>query len=218
MGFERALVSGTAILVPYLALSALLPFGIIYIMGVLRGRNGDKDPLLGAKVISCLLMTVAFQIFLLGTTIFIETLLDGGGGQFGRGMNVDEQQRKTATALCLSGLLVGAYAYYIFRNRASATGDGQVFRQASGLNAITTGLVAVVSLTSFLVAMFNESTFTAVASLFAALVTYGAGHLLCMVPVLHNWQQTDVPISLPNISSEQASPDVVLEPGPDAAE
>ena len=60
MGFERALVSGTAILVPYLALSALLPFGIIYIMGVLRGRNGDKDPLLGAKVISCLLLTVAF--------------------------------------------------------------------------------------------------------------------------------------------------------------
>ena len=214
MGFERDLVRGTSIMEPYLAISALLPFGIIYIMGVLRGRNGDKDPLLGAKVISCLLLTVAFQIFLLGTTIFIETLIDGGGDH----MRMDEQQRKTAMALCLSGLLVGAYAYYIFRNRASATGDGQVFRQASGLNAITTGLVAVISLTSFLVAMFNESPFVAVASMFASLVTYGAGHLLCMVPVLHNWQQTDVPISLPNISSEQASPDVVLEPGPDAAE
>ena len=50
------------VMIPYVAISVLFPFGLIYILGFLRGRDGNKDPLLGAKVVSCLLLTLSLHI------------------------------------------------------------------------------------------------------------------------------------------------------------
>lgn len=181
----------TGILLPYIALTVLLPFSLIYVMGFLRGKNGDKDPLLGAKTVSLLVLTIAFQILLIGLSGMLESLLNTilgvERGYSFRGPD-DGWRLKTSAAYCVSALLVGAYGYYTYRFRASLTGDGQVLRQASGLNAISTGIVAIITLTLVLVALFNNTELGDLTRQISLLLVYAIGHLAAMKPVLHNWQ------------------------------
>jgi hypothetical protein len=189
-------VWNTGVMVPYLAITILIPFSFIYFLGFLRGKNGNKDALLGAKVVSCLLLTLSLQILLMGVNGLLETVIDKLAGtdvRYRDGVTVATLQIRTSLAYCVSALLVGSYSCYVYRFRASKTGDGQVFRQASGLNAITTSLVVVVTLTVLLSAVFNEARLVYRSRLMATVIVYGAGHVLCMIPVLYNWSTKDIP-------------------------
>ncbi|MFP6752466.1 MAG: hypothetical protein VB855_12365 [Pirellulaceae bacterium] len=189
-------VWNTGVMVPYLAITILVPFSFIYFLGFLRGKNGDKDALLGAKVVSCLLLTLALQILLMGVNGILETILDKLSGKdvlYRGSVTVAMLQIRTSLAYCLSAFLVGGYSYYVYRYRASQTGDGQVFRQASGLNAITTSLVVVVTLTVLLSAVFNDAELVYRSRLISTVIVYGAGHAICMIPVLYNWSAEDMP-------------------------
>jgi hypothetical protein len=202
------------VMIPYVAISVLFPFGLIYILGFLRGRDGNKDPLLGAKVISCLLLTLSMHILLMGATGLLEIFLDKLGGNDIRdqrgGIN---HQLRTSLALCVSALACGSYAFAALF-RASKTGDGQVFRQASGLNAISTGIVTVVTLTLLLVLIFNKAKMAALSPMYATTITYGASHILCMIPMFHDWRRVkgdgedSLLITKQDLSAQAADTDV----------
>ena len=145
-------------------------------------------------MVSCLLLTLALQILLMGMNGILETILDKLSGKevlYRGSVTVATLQMRTSLAYCLSAFLVGGYSCYVYRCRASKTGDGQVFRQASGLNAITTSLVVVVTLTVLLSALFNDAELAYRSRLISTVIVYGAGHAACMVPVLYNWSEED---------------------------
>ena len=211
------------VMIPYVAISVLFPFGLIYILGFLRGRDGNKDPLLGAKVISCLLLTLSLHILLMGATGLLELFLDKFGDPIVRvQMGPINHQLRTSYALCVSALACGSYAFATLM-RASKSGDGQVFRQASGLNAISTGIVTVVTLTLLLVSIFNEAKMAALSPMYATAITYGAGHILCMIPMFHDWSrgkgdgEDSLLITRQDLSAQAADADVEtpVAPGSD---
>ena len=55
--------------VPLIVKGTLVVFLIIYVLGWLRGLRGEKDPLLGGKVIFGMVFTVGFQIVLIGIAL-----------------------------------------------------------------------------------------------------------------------------------------------------
>ncbi len=151
----------------------LLAFLLIYVLEHVDGkRSGERDPMLGVKVLLTLLMTFSFQVAVLGTAWLLASLFQDSPGD----------ELKTALGAILGGLLAGAPSAFVWFNRFHGDANQRVRRQALGLNAILAGLVYTVSITMAMVIIVGGSA-GASWPLSFAIVYLGAGVALA-VPLL----------------------------------
>jgi hypothetical protein len=128
--FEMMAMAGPAffMVLPGLA----LPFLYIYLVHDYAGRRqGDRDPALGSKVFTTLVMTLAGQLALAGLAIAAAAIAADGPS---------EGPVKTGIGLGLAGLIVGAFPTFLYVTRVRGQGAARVGHQALGLNALFAGM------------------------------------------------------------------------------
>lgn len=173
MGILEGALMGLTTMAVMIAYALVLPFVIIYILEEVRGRrSGDRDPHLGAKLVSMLFMSVAGQIALLGLTALLAGMVDERLG--------GEAISKNAFGLVCGGLAAGVLPLLIYR-RVAGNGHDRVMRQAFGVNAIVTLTIGTFAVVSTFLVLFNDGKMAAV--LAADLVYLGAA-ALCVRPLL----------------------------------
>lgn len=173
MGFIEAGLIGMTTVVAMFGYVLFVPFVIMYILEEIRGRRaGDRDPLLGAKLVSTLFLSVAFQVALAGLTAVLAALVDDRIG--------GETVTKNAIGLLFGGVAAGVMPLLIYR-RVAGNGHGRFARQALGINAIITGAVATVALISTSMVIFNEGR---LAALITVDLVYAIATMTCVRPLL----------------------------------
>ena len=133
-------------ILPYIGIGVAWAFVLVYILGWVRSMRGEKDPLLGGKVIYSMLFTIGLQVLLFGVATLVPAIIKTDSGDLNgmQYMEESEQSKPLAQPLALifSGAIIGLYGlgmvYGLSRRRV---GDSQVFRQAMGLNAVVNGLI-----------------------------------------------------------------------------
>lgn len=173
MGLIEAGVMGLTTMAMMVAYLLFVPFVIMYILEEIRGRRTDsRDPQLGAKLVSTLFLSVAFQIALMGLAAFFAGVVDDRLG--------GETLTKNATGLLVGGLVAGIYPLLVYR-KVAGNGHGRIFRQALGVNALITGTVATFSTVSFFMVLFNDGRLGALISI---MLVYIAASRLTLQPLL----------------------------------
>lgn len=148
MGLIEAGIMGLTTMAMVVAYVLFIPFVIMYILEEVRGRRtNSRDPQLGAKLITTLFMSVAFQVALIGLTAMVCTIVD-------ERMESD-YVRRSALGLLSGGLVAGIYPLLAYRKIAD-NGHARIARQALGVNALLTGAVAMFATISLFLVMFNE--------------------------------------------------------------
>ena len=176
--------------VPLIVKGTLVVFLIIYVLGWLRGLRGEKDPLLGGKVIFGMVFTVGFQIVLIGVALWMPAIMENNSGDLnGQYLMDSEEQIKPLAeplAVLVAGMVIGIYGlgmtYGLSRHRV---GDSQVLRQSLGLNAIITIMISGLWLLDWCLVVFKEGFDfeTQVRSIWI-IVVYAIGHIFCVLPVI----------------------------------
>lgn len=153
----------------FLAIPALmLPFLYIYLVHDYAGRRqGDRDPLLGAKVFSTLIMTVAAQLALAGVATVAAAVAGGGPKEFAV---------KTGAAMALAGIIVGAFPAYLYFARVRTAGGARIGHQALGLNALFAGVAFAIAVVVGCQALFHGEK---AAEVVAIALIYGAAMIGC---------------------------------------
>jgi hypothetical protein len=109
----------------------LVPFLVIYLVHDFIGRRDrSRDPLLGSKLFTTMIMSVGVQLVLAGVT-FVG--VDAAG-------TVPEELTRTGAALALAGVLVAGYPALLYAARLRGTGGAPIGRQVLGLNTILVSL------------------------------------------------------------------------------
>lgn len=152
----------------------VLIFGVIYIVNAVRSwRSVRPEPMLVGQVVMGGLLSVAFQILLVGLTLGIWMIVEG------------EDLRKVFEASAgwiLGGFLSGLYPAYVYFARMHRQSSGNVFRQGLGVNAFFTGLVFTISLTLALSLLINDADHTSLPMITALI--YFLANLICAGPLL----------------------------------
>lgn len=173
MGLIEAGIIGMSTTVALLGYVLFVPFVIMYILEEIRGRRaGDRDPHLGAKLVSTLFLSIAFQVALAGLTALLVSLVDDRLG--------NESVTKNAIGLLFGGVAAGVMPLVVYR-RVAGDGHGRFARQALGVNAIITGSVASVALIGTSLVIFNEGRLAAMVTVD---VIYGIAAWACVRPLL----------------------------------
>lgn len=182
--FEFFGAEGSLAIVSILTIPVAFSFMVVYVMGALRrDRAESPDRFLGARVFLLLLLSMAFQIVLLGMAqMFAASMGDppAPGGAFAA--NADDRQMDQAMGLFLGGAIAGIYplALYVLVRLRDGRSDS-VFRAALGVNAIITGLWFVMNVTLMMSAMMMDD--EQVDEFTAMTVVYLGGSLLCSIPL-----------------------------------
>lgn len=152
----------------------LLAFGVIYIMGRAEGsRTGVRDPYLGAKVVIGLMMTVSFQMILVGSAI--------GTALFFKFESMEKVYR-AAGPLVISGFLNSLMPLAAYWFRIHGKGGSNVIRQSVGLNAVVSSLMFSGSLTVSTYLYLNNG--EGLSSALAATAVYLVGTSVCIFPLI----------------------------------
>lgn len=173
MGILEGAVMGLTTMAVMIAYGLVGPFLIVYILEEIRGRRaGDRDPQLGAKLVSTLFLSVAFQVALMGLAAMLAGMVDERIG--------GETVSKNAMGLLCGGLAAGVLPLLIFR-RVAGNGHTRIVRQAYGVNAVLTAAIGTFALVSSFLVLFNEGK---VAALLAVDLVYLGAAALCVRPLL----------------------------------
>lgn len=173
MGLLEGAMMGLTTMAVMIAYVMFLPFVIIYILEEIRGRRaGDRDPNLGAKMVSTLFISVAAQIALLGITALLAGMVDDRLG--------GEMISKNAFGLVCGGLAAGVLPLLLYR-RVAGNGHDRVVRQAFGVNAVVTLVIGTFSLVTTFLVLFNDGR---LAAMLAADVVYLGASVLAARPLL----------------------------------
>ena len=129
--FEALSMAGTSLAMITLP-ALLLPFLYIYLLHDYSGRReGKRDPMLGAKVFTTLLMTLCGQLALSGLALIGVAVVTEGSGEF---------LTKTGAGLITAGVIVGSYPTFLYFTKVRSPAGANVAHQALGLNALLTGV------------------------------------------------------------------------------
>lgn len=173
MGLIEAGIMGLTTMAMVVAYVLFIPFVIMYILEEVRGRRtNSRDPQLGAKLITTLFMSIAFQVALIGLTAMVCTIVD-------ERMESD-YVRRSALGLLSGGLVAGIYPLLAYRKIAD-NGHARIARQALGVNALLTGAVAMFATISLFLVMFNEGK---LASMVTITLFYIAASRVLLSPLL----------------------------------
>lgn len=173
MGLMEAGIMGVTWMAVMLAYVMFVPFVIMYILEEIRGRRaGDRDPQLGAKLVTTLFLSVAFQVALMGLAAFLASIVDE--------RLASETLSKNALGLLTGGLVAGIYPLLAYR-KVAGNGHPRIARQALGVNALVTGATATFSTVTFFMVLFNDGRLGAIV---AVMLVYIAASRLCLHPLL----------------------------------
>lgn len=168
----------------------LLPFLCIYLLHDYSGRReGRRDPMLGAKVFTTLLMTMSAQIALLGLTIVAVSQVTD--------ISSSEHFAKTGGGLLLAGFLVGVYPTGLYFAKVRSQVGANIAHQAVGLNALLAGVAFMGATVALSQSLFHDAN---IAELAVIAAIYG-GAMACA-----GWLLLKSP-------SSTASPDSTGTPG-----
>lgn len=157
----------------------LTAFLVIYLLGIFDRRSGERDPMLGVKVLLTLLMSVSFHLVLLGVAILVAIILDD---------KADDAFKK-AGGLLIGGGVSGAYSLGVYFARVHGQGNLRVVRQTLGLNAISTGGVFIAALTMVITMVINDTEGTSWPASFT--IVYFLGNIVCTFPLLSDSLSSD---------------------------
>jgi hypothetical protein len=173
MGLIEAGIMGLTTMALVMTYMLVVPFVIMYILEEIRGRRSNsRDPQLGAKVVSTLFLSVAFQVALMGLAAFIAGVVDDRLG--------GDTLSKNAMGLLTGGLVAGIYPLLVYR-KVAGNGHTRIARQALGVNALLTGSTATFSTVTFFMVLFNDGRLGAIV---AVMLVYIAASRLTLHPLL----------------------------------
>ncbi|HIA18630.1 MAG TPA: hypothetical protein EYN70_04280 [Planctomycetaceae bacterium] len=198
--------------VPLIVKSTLAAFLIIYILGWLRGIRGEKDPLLGGKVIYSMLFSVGFQLVLVGMALFMPAIMENNSGsQNGQQFRPAEEQVNPLVeplALLVAGTMIGVYGLgMIYGLSRNGVGDSQVLRQALGLNAIVAGMISSLWFLDLSMLVSNDGLEFDDRQIDTTwvIMVYFIGHIFCALPVIRMFREESATTE-PTASAEPAVP------------
>jgi len=174
----------------YIGIGVAWAFVLVYILGWVRGMRGEKDPLLGGKVIYSMLFTIGLQVLLVGVATLVPAIIKNDSGDLNgmQYMAESEQSKPLAQplALILSGAIIGLYGLgMIYGLSRRGVGDSQVFRQSMGLNAVVSGLVCSGALVIWFMALFKDGfDMEEQIDVIWLMLIYFIGHVFCVLPVI----------------------------------
>jgi hypothetical protein len=126
-------IAGTGLFVGLPGLT--LPFLAIYLVHDFLGRRqGNRDPMLGSKLLTTMGMTLAGQLVLAGLAVIAASM----------GESSPEGWIKTGAGLVLAGAVIGAFPTYLYLARVHRVGGARIGHQALGLNALAVSLAFAV--------------------------------------------------------------------------
>lgn len=161
-------------------------FGVIYVVNAVRSwRTGRAEPMLVGQVVTGAMLTISFQIFLIGLTVAIWAVVEGE--EFKKIM-------KWTGGPILGGLISGLYPMYLYFARMHPESSGQVLRQGLGVNAVFTGLTFTASLTLAITLFLNEADNTSLPMIIALM--YFLANILCVAPLLKDRDETPLPVDV----------------------
>ena len=208
------------VILPYIGIGVAWAFVLVYILGWVRSMRGEKDPLLGGKVIHSMLFTIGLQVLLFGVATLVPAIIKTDSGDLNgmQYMEESEQSKPLAQPLALifSGAIIGLYGlgmvYGLSRRRV---GDSQVFRQAMGLNSVVNGLICSGALIVWFMALFKDGfDMEAQIDTIWLMLIYFIGHVFCVLPVIRMIQaEATTPEAAPTPPSSDDSPTAVLMQG-----
>ena len=174
----------------YIGIGVAWAFVLVYILGWVRGMRGEKDPLLGGKVIYSMLFTIGLQVLLVGVATLVPAIIKNDSGDLNgmQYMAESEQSKPLAQplALILSGAIIGLYGLgMVYGLSRRGVGDSQVFRQSMGLNAVVSGLVCSGALVIWFMALFKDGfDMEEQIDVIWLMLIYFIGHIFCVLPVI----------------------------------
>ena len=174
----------------YIGIGVAWAFVLVYILGWVRGLRGEKDPLLGGKVIYSMLFTIGLQVLLVGVATLVPAIIKNDSGDLNgmQYMAESEQSKPLAQplALILSGAIIGLYGLgMVYGLSRRGVGDSQVFRQSMGLNAVVSGLVCSGALVIWFMALFKDGfDMEEQIDVIWLMLIYFIGHIFCVLPVI----------------------------------
>lgn len=176
--FEMMAMASSGILMAVLPGFAL-PFLYIYLVHDYAGRReGNRDPLLGSKVFTTLMMTLAVQLALAGGALVLVSIVGDG--------NTDNLF-KTGLGFILAGTVVGVFPAVLYYTRVRTHAGARVAHQALGLNALLFGIAFTAMVVVASQGIFHESEVVAeplsVAALYGAAMIF-AGIRLQQSPII----------------------------------
>ncbi|MCA9514692.1 MAG: hypothetical protein KC635_07110 [Myxococcales bacterium] len=141
-----SLLGSSAAAITILFVVILLGLAIVYILAEVDGRRlGNRDPALGVKVATTLLLSICAQVFVLALAGFLAIVIVDGG----------EEAMQVSLGLLLGAIVAGILPLVIYLSKRG--GGVDVGRKALGMNAIIFGL-----------------TFTSLTVLFMTMLVQGA--------------------------------------------
>jgi hypothetical protein len=169
---EILMMSGGPMLAMFLP-GLAVPFLYIYLLHDYTGRRtGTRDPLLGAKIATTLMMTIGGQLALAGLAMVAISVV-GDGDTSGT--------MKSGFGMLLAGGIVAALPTVLYLTRIRTEGGARVGHQALGLNAILTAAVFTGAVIVACQAVFHDF---AVAEALAVALVYGPAMVVSFLRLL----------------------------------
>lgn len=201
----------------YIGIGAAWAFVLVYILGWVRGMRGEKDPLLGGKVVYSMLFTIGLQVLLVGVAMLVPAIIKNDSGEM-NGMQYRPAAEQEAgplaqpLALILSGAIIGLYGLgMVYGLSRRGVGDSQVFRQSMGLNAVINGLLCCGALVIWFLALFKDGfDMKEQIDVIWLMLIYFIGHIFCVLPVIR-LIQAETPAPAPDPTPAPA-PEPAKEP------
>lgn len=129
-----------AVIAAMFAIYLIIAFILVYFAADGQGRRaGDRDPALGARIVTTFLLTITFQTALAGLALFLAAIFEGG----------PDMMVKLSIGLVV-GAGVGSVLPLVVHKtrlpRLSGAATDRVARKAVGINAVLTGTASTAAL------------------------------------------------------------------------
>ena len=198
------------VILPYIGIGVAWAFVLVYILGWVRGMRGEKDPLLGGKVVYSMLFTIGLQVLLFGVATLVPAIIKNDSGDM-NGMQYRPESEQQASplaqplALIVSGAIIGLYGLgMVYGLSRRGVGDSQVFRQSMGLNAVVNGLLCCGALVVWFLALFKDGfNMEEQIDVMWLMLIYFIGHVFCVLPVIR-MIHAETPAPVPDPAPEPA--------------
>lgn len=129
-----------AVIAAMFAIYLIIAFILVYFAADGQGRRaGDRDPALGARIVTTFLLTITFQTALAGLALLLAAVFEGG----------PDMMFKMSIGLVVGAGIGSVLPLVVHKTRLprlTGTATDRVARKAMGINAVLTGTASTAAL------------------------------------------------------------------------